>query len=271
MPRLRTRSPFKRGPPPRLIVAMPAAERAGQRRTGGDVGRHAGSRSLGPASGRESDEPSSSVRAGRTAPHRSGLNPSCAMPRPATQQRTPGRMRPRMRRVRNGGGGGDEPVYADRDDAGADPPCPAVLRTSCDTSHAPPIWARTSFAVRDGRRHVSMGVGRPVDYHHHAPARSSHIVVLDKSTDDAKTTHHRPVSSPEIMQTRISSTQAGQDDHSQIFLKARTDFTPAGRGQRAGLQSAESPQEVRRTSVSDQHLPTAPNGKPAGQSSHLLG
>jgi hypothetical protein len=203
MPRLRTRSPPKRSPPPRLIVAMPAAERAGQRRTGGDVGRHAGSRSLGPASGRESDEPSSSVRAGRTAPHRSGLNPSCPMPRPATQQRTPGRMRPRMRRVRNGGGGGDEPVYADRDDAGADPPCPAVLRTSCDTSHAPPIWARTSFAVRDGRRHVSMGVGRPVDYHHHAPARSSHIVVLDKSTDDAKTTHHRPVSSPEIMQTRI--------------------------------------------------------------------
>jgi hypothetical protein len=162
MPRLRTRSPFKRGPPPRLIVAMPAAERAGQRRTGGDDGRHAGSRSLGPASGRESDEPSSSVRAGRTAPHRSGLNPSCAMPRPATQQRTPSRTRPRMRRVRDGGGG-DEPVYADRDDAGADPPCPAVLRTSCDTSHVPPIWARTSFAVRDGRRQWSPRPGHNGD------------------------------------------------------------------------------------------------------------
>jgi hypothetical protein len=76
---------------------------------------------------------------------------------------------------------------------------------------------------------------------------------------------------PRSCRPEFSSTQAGQDDHSQIFLKARTDFTPAGRGQRAGLQSAESPQEVRGTSVCAQLLPTAPNGKPAGQSSHLLG
>jgi hypothetical protein len=40
-----------------------------------------------------------------------------------------------------------------------------------------------------------------------------------------------------------------------------------GSGQRG--QSAESPQEVRRTSVSGQHLPTAPNDKPAGHSGVL--
>jgi hypothetical protein len=45
----------------------------------------------------------------------------------------------------------------------------------------------------------------------------------------------------------------------------RSGHAVTGRGQRSAGQSAESPQEVRRTSVSGHHLPTAPNGKPAGQ------